>query len=298
VRGDREALTMALADDKLISPKGEGGRCKMTICVSVRIPEGLILAADSAVTLEGTVSTPKGQQTGILQTFDYANKITRIKDYPIGVMTWGVASISDRSIQSLIMEWEHDYPILKENENFTVREVADDLQKFIVKRYDKAYPPGVKRPQLGFFVGGYSYDQFFSDQYQCGFPNKMSWQEVRPKQPDGSPSFGANWFGKIDALSRLVHGYDRQGMNELIKRGADKDIVQKWIDDHVSELPLVFDGMPLQDAIDFANYAVQLTIGRFRFTVGPPLCGGNVDIAVITPFAFQWAQRKQWTMKE
>ncbi len=24
----------------------------------------------------------------------------------------------------------------------------------------------------------------------------------------------------------------------------------------------------------------------------------NVDIAVITPFAFQWAQRKQWTIKE
>jgi hypothetical protein len=38
----------------------------MTICVSVRIPEGLILAADSVVSLEGAVDTPKGQQTGIL----------------------------------------------------------------------------------------------------------------------------------------------------------------------------------------------------------------------------------------
>ena len=45
----------------------------------------------------------------------------------------------------------------------------------------------------------------------------------------------------------------------------------------------MFDGMPLQDAVDFANYAVQLTIGRFRFAAGVPVCGGNVDIAVITP---------------
>lgn len=270
----------------------------MTICVSVRIPEGLVLAADSAVSLEGTITTDKGQQTGILQTFNFANKITRIKDYPIGVMNWGLASISDRSIQSLLMEWEYDFLPMKDNEKFTVRGVANKIKEFITERYDKAYPPSENQPRLGFFIGGYSHGQFFSDQYQCRLPNQRDWNEVRPNKPDGSPSFGANWFGQIDAISRLVHGFDSKGIEELVKRGADKDIVQKWIDDHVPELQLVFDGMPLQDAIDFANYAVQLTIGRFRFAVGAPLCGGDVDIAVITPSAFQWAQRKQWTIKE
>ncbi len=270
----------------------------MTICVSVRIPEGLILAADSMVTLEGTMNTPKGPQTGVLQTFEFANKLTRIKDYPIGVMTWGIASISDRSIPSLLMEWEHDYISLEDALTFTVKNVADALQKFIDERYNKVYPATAKRPTLGLFIGGYSHSQFFSDQYFCEWPNKTAWQEVRPNKPDGSPDFGANWFGQTNALSRLIHGYDKVGINELIKRGADKTIVQKWIDDHVSELPLVFDGMPLQDAVDFANYAVQLTIGRFRFAIGVPVCGGNVDIAVITPNAFQWAQRKQWAIKE
>lgn len=270
----------------------------MTICVSVRIPEGLILAADSMVTLEGTINTPQGQQTGVLQTFEFANKVTRIKDYPIGVMTWGIASISNRSIPSLIMEWEHGYPSISLVQSFTVKDVADELHKFIEERYDKVYPASTKRPFLGLFIGGYSQNQFFSDQYFCEWPNRIAWQEVRLNNPDGSPNFGANWFGQTDALSRLVHGYDRAGIEELIKRGVDKSIVQKWIDDHVSELPLVFDGMPLQDAVDFANYAVELTIGRFRFAVGVPVCGGNVDIAVITPNAFQWAQRKQWAIKE
>lgn len=270
----------------------------MTICVSVRIPEGLILAADSMVTLEGTLHTAQGDDSGVLQTFEFANKLTRIKDYPIGVMTWGIASISDRSIPSLIMEWEHDYPSLKDVKTFTVKDVADELKKFIIERYHKVFPDSTKRPLLGLFIGGYSKGQFFSDQYECAFPKKPDWKEVRPNKPDGSPGFGANWFGQIAALSRLIHGYDRNGIKELVKRGADKTIVQKWMDDNVAELPLIFDGMPLQDAIDFANYAVQLTIGSFRFSVGVPLCGGNVDIAVITPSAFQWAQRKQWSIKE
>ena len=133
----------------------------MTICVSVRTPEGLILAADSMVTLEGTIRNPQGQQTtSVLQTFEFANKLTRIKDYPIGVMTWGIASISDRSIPSLIMEWEHDYPLLVDNQSFKVKDVADDLQKFITQRYDKVYPPTTKRPILGLFMGGYSQGQF------------------------------------------------------------------------------------------------------------------------------------------
>jgi hypothetical protein len=56
--------------------------------------------------------------------------------------------------------------------------------------------------------------------------------------------------------------------------------------------------MPLQDAIDFAEYAVEVVVGRFRFGHGPPLCGGDTDIAVVTPGNFEWAKRKLWVIKE
>jgi hypothetical protein len=181
---------------------------------------------------------------------------------------------------------------------YTVKSVADALLKFLRSRYDAAYPPKGTQPNLGLLVGGYSAGDFFADQYMYEFPRGSKWQIVRANKPDGSPSFGANWYGQKDALVPLIKGYDRDGLNELVKRGADKNVIQKWVDDNVSELPLVFEGMPLQDAIEFANYAVQVVIGRFRFAAGPPLCGGDVDIAVITPGAFQWAQRKQWAIKE
>ena len=97
-----------------------------------------------------------------------------------------------------------------------------------------------------------------------------------------------------DALVRLVNGFDPAALNQLVVRGADAAIVQQWVNDRVAELPLVFDGMPLQDAIDFADYAVRVVIGRYRFAQGAQLCGGDVDIAVITPSAFRWAQKKRW----
>ena len=271
----------------------------MTICVSVSVAEGLVLAADSAVTLQGQVKTSGGTANGVLQQFNFANKVTRFKDYPIGIMSWGSASISDRSIQSLVMEFEHTYQSVEEwTKPFTVLDVAHDLLQFMKNRYNNAYTDTKQQPALGMFVGGYPQNEFFADAYTCEFPKKVGWSQVRPKTPDGRPSFGANWFGQTGPLLRLIKGYDPQGLSELIKRGADKAIVQKWVDDSISEFPLIFDGMPLQDAIDFASYATQVVTGAFRFGVGPPLCGGDVDIAVITPTTFRWAQRKQWAITE
>ena len=158
---------------------------------------------------------------------------------------------------------------------------------------------GEAEPQLGLLIGGYSYKKFFPDLYTITFPcsDKLKIDAVRQTKPDQPPDFGCNWYGQTDALVRLIKGYDKAGMNELVNRGVDKDIIQKWVDDSVTELPLVFDGMPLQDAVDFAEFAVNVVIGRYRFGIGPPTCGGAVDIAVIRPNNFDWAQRKRWSIK-
>jgi hypothetical protein len=283
----------------------------MTICISVRVAEGLVFAADSAVMLTGTVPSPQGPTQMVIQNFNYANKVTHFKDYPIGILTWGLGSIEARSIQSLVMEYEYGYPDREAKGAYTVREVADGLLAFIQTRYDAAFPPPVpapvppgpgaapaapapNRPGLGLLVGGYSHRGFFSSQFVYQFPDSTDWQEVRPNLPDGRPSFGANWYGLTDALTRLFLGYDQGALNELVNRGADAAVVQRWVNDGVAALPLVFDGMPLQDAIDFAEYSARVVIGRFRFAQGPPLCGGEVDVAVMTPDTFRWAQKKRW----
>ena len=175
------------------------------------------MAADSAVMLTGTVPTPQGPMNMVIQNFNYANKVTHFKDYPIGILTWGLGSIEARSIQSLIMEFEYGYLTREAKEEYTVREVADGLLEFIKARYDRSFPPPPAapapapavaptpvptpppRPGLGLLVGGYSHREFFSNQYVYQFPDDANWTEVRPNQPDGRPSFGANWYGLTDA---------------------------------------------------------------------------------------------------
>jgi hypothetical protein len=278
----------------------------MTICVAVRVAEGLVLSADSTVALMGVVQNQQGQaQQVMIQSFNYANKVTHFKDYPVGVLAWGLGSIEARSIQSLIGEFEYTYAERSAKGPYTVKEIGDALVAFIKTRYDAAFPAPVApapagasstpvRPILGLLVGGFSHMEFFSSEYVYVFPDNIAAQEVRPNRADGKPDFGVNWYGMTDALIRLILGYDENAMKELINRGADATIVKKWVDDHVSQLPLVFDGMPIQDAIDFADYATRVVIGRFRFATGAILCGGDVDIAVITPDAFRWAQKKRW----
>lgn len=269
----------------------------MTICVSVKVGEGLVLAADSKVVLEGIVQSPQGvQQKTILQHFDYANKVTHFKDYPIGVLNWGLASINNRTIQSLIMEFEYNYPPIVDKADYTVKEIAGQLIEFIKVKYELAFHDVNARPSLGLLIGGYSSNTFFGEKYSYEFPHSADLADLRPDNPDGTPNFGANWFGMTDALQRLVLGFDSQALQELVNRGVDPTLIQGWISDGVPSLPLVFDGMPVQDAIDFAEYAIQVVIGRFRFGIGIPLCGGEIDIAVITPNTFRWAKRKQWGM--
>ena len=215
-------------------------------------------------------------------------------------MTWGAASIGSRSIHSLVMEFEHDYPSVGDADGYTVESITKALRDFVQARYVAEYTQQADRPRMGILVGGYSHLQFFPNEYTIDFSPDADGTitELRPVVVSARQDFGANWFGQTDALARLIQGYDPAAIEELIKRGADLPIVQKWIDDRVSALPLIFDGMPLQDAVDFTNWAVNVVIGRFRFAPGVQTCGGDVDIAVIRPNAFDWAQRKRWSLKE
>lgn len=60
---------------------------------------------------------------------------------------------------------------------------------------------------------------------------------------------------------------------------------------------ILFDGMPLQDAIDFGVYLANVTIGHSRFVVGPPVCGGHVDVATISHRGFSWVRQKKHQVK-
>jgi hypothetical protein len=90
---------------------------------------------------------------------------------------------------------------------------------------------------------------------------------------------GASWDGEIMSLTRLV-----------------QNIAVKTPDGSYVDLPneeILWGYFTLQDAVDFARYAVETTINTMRFKNVVETVGGNVDILVITPDETKWLQKTE-----
>jgi hypothetical protein len=278
----------------------------MSVVLVVKVSEGLVLGADSAATISGKVNTPTISQTGILKTYFNSRKLLQIGDFPLGILTWGSAFIGSRTIESLVREWEYDnhWQSRDELENamqcpdYDVRDCAEGLRQHIEAAYKAEYDAfePEKKPSIGLVVAGYSHRQFFPSMWQISFPrdNGDAIQELR-QDIDGRPDFGANWFGLTDAIVRLHFGRDDRVLHFFSnKYGTPIEELAQELGGLQYVVP--FAVMPLQDAIDYAYYMLNVAVGRYRFVIGPELCGGQIEIAAITQRQLQWISRKTWSL--
>jgi hypothetical protein len=267
----------------------------MSIVVSVRVGDGLVIAADSASTL--SAADPRGKELGIAKVFNNATKLLQLRDYPVGVATVGAGTIGARTISSLVEEFANERPTLGQlgAKKLSVEKEAKDLQRFLMDAYNKAYPD--KTAQRGgpaLLVGGYSGVEFFPEEYVFNVP-QGEFEPRRTPNPNGSQNFGADWIGITDALVRFHWGRDDRTPAILKDCGIADDMIAKVMAAFQAQVqyPVPFDGMPLQDAVDYALFMAGLAVGRFRFVIGPEMCGGPIDVATITrQGGFQWVKQK------
>lgn len=274
----------------------------MSVVIVVKVSEGLVLGADSAATIQGVLETPQGKQEGILKTYFNARKLLQIGDFPIGVLTWGQAIIGMRTLESLVREWEfnehwqslEDYKE-NHNESFSVKACAEGLKEHLEGFYSDQYVD--EQPTVGMMVAGYSHRVYFPEIWRFVFPMDIG-EDLHNQRPDdshGNPTFGASWFGMTDALVRLHFGYDRESIQQIAARSdLNNEQLRELVASFEYQLPWAV--MPLQDAIEYANYMLNVAVGRYRFVIGPELCGGEIDIAAITQNRFNWIRRKVWSL--
>ncbi|NQS97486.1 MAG: hypothetical protein HQ591_03445 [candidate division Zixibacteria bacterium] len=262
----------------------------MSIIASIKVYDGLVLAADSMTTIIGE-EVSSGIK-GVVKTYEFSNKLFQLKSLPVGLLTYGIGNIAQRSIESLLNEFMRKYDEIRGNtsenkhkiENITQRLL--DFLRGVYKDFFKEIPEE-NMPKLGVLVGGYSPDSVFAEEWEFILPNFDEIKLVR-----STDNFGASWRGIVIPFTRLYRGIDPRTEQLLIKEGVSPDIVKKA--HYAFESPIIFDGMPVQDAIDLAKFIIETTIGLSRFEAGPPSCGGPIDIAVILPDKqFKWIQKKE-----
>jgi len=293
----------------------------MTINIAVAVAEGLVMAADSMT----AVNLPNGS---VLKNYPTGEKLTELADLPIAAMVWGRGAIENRSIISLIREFEFDsLRSGKKTAPSKVPDVAGALADFIAKKYDVAnwgtqpqpqpgQPPQPWPPSLGVVVGGYSPGEFFPQVYEILFPGKqVNCKHPLKDKPPGSPS--VTWWGAAMPLNRLVLGFDLNELTqayEQVKNPAYQARL-KAAGQPIPTVPsappntclpplaslvgmkVVLDYMPLQEAIEFAEYLGEVTIGFSRFTWGVQIVGGRLDILAIQPEGLSWYKRKRFAAK-
>lgn len=271
----------------------------MTIALSVKIDDGLVLATDSATTVLSQVAPG---QLGVVNVYSNANKLFNLcKGLPIGAITWGAGSIGNSSISALMKDIRERFsdksdPWAIDRDKYTIKEVAAKLKEFIFDDiYTREFKNFPNKPPLGFLVAGYSAKGDAPEEFQIETANG---QCREPKKIRDSNDAGITWSGEPEAINRLLVGYTPQ-IWQVIKNSLslnDADVLKaKTAVDRQSMTPLVFPAMPLQDAIELAEFLVDLTIKFSRFKPGAPTVGGPIEIAAISKHeGFRWIKRKYY----
>lgn len=275
----------------------------MTIAISIKINDGLVLATDSASTLLG--QNPQGQLQ-VINVYNNANKLFNLrKGFPIGAITWGAGSIGQASISAVVKDLRQrftgsdpDHKDWKLDEHsYTVEAVANRFKEFI---FDDLYEQAFKnfpqqKPSLGFIIAGYSANSAMAEEYQIDIQNGAC---TGPRLLRKLEEVGATWAGEPEALNRLIMGYSFMLPSLLqAQLGAQPAQMNQAMTNILPQiqLPAVLAAMPLQDAIDLAEFMVDLTIQFARFRPGAQTVGGPVEVAAISKHeGFRWVKRKYY----
>ena len=257
----------------------------MSLIVSLRVPDGIVIAADSLATSQNLfefvaqnveiecphckkkVSGPELRLPPIPIPFSassYTQKLFSLYDkFAIGSLGQGI--VNSRSIYYHIKQFEQS----KENPgdlDEVRRRLIDYLEKELVAQYPKYKEEAPKewRP-IGLHVNGYEK----VDGKQIG----VTWEVFIGRK---------NIERKRDIIGCTI--------------GGDMKVVQKlWdIGKEDPRLQFKYPLFSLQDAVDLSEFLIDATSTFQRFANEVPTVGGEIDIALLTPFhGFQWLKRKK-----
>jgi len=250
---------------------------RMTIVASVKVHDGLVLGTDSMTQI---VSTSQGS---VLKTYTNARKLFQVKDFPIGVMTWGIGNLGVRSIQGAVF----DYAKSLSDAPITVQEAVQGLFDHVKPQYDVAFP-GAEVGQgqdLGLFVAGYSPGEPLAEEYEFVLPRDAAPSPIR--SPDQT---GAAWRGIYAPYQRIARGID-PGIVEVLKaRGLTDAEIEEMAAG--ARMTVIFDGMPVQDAVNYCAFILDTTIGWASFQWGAQSCARPLQVATILESdGFHWVAR-------
>jgi hypothetical protein len=229
------------------------------------------------------------------------------KGRPLGCIAFGAGSIGNASIATLIKDLRSDLMNRQDvcgrsfdPEKYTVEEIAGIIADFLGAEFSKpGSAPMLPQMDIGILLGGYSAGKSSGEVWAVNFHQGKA---QRPTRLRAENEAGINWGGSSEVLQRIMIGYS-PAIFEVLAQVNSSSTGQVTVEQLFSELnpllmaklqaPVVFAPMPIQDAIDLAEFLVNAAIMYSRFIPGAQIVGGPIEIAAITKHeGFKWIRRK------
>lgn len=233
----------------------------MSFIIAIYVQEGLVFASDSRITYTTTTIGEDGKETkekGVHIT-DTTYK-TFLTESNVGIATCGDATVNNKPLAGFIESF------VNLHQKDTVETIKDAIIPYF-RNIDSQI-------NTCFLVGGYIVQE---DGTKVQRLYRITTTSNEIESIDTSNQ-GAAWDGEYDVISRLV--------SDLYVKS--KDTYARLVYHEI-----LWNYLTLQDAIDFARYAVKTTIDTMRFQRRLKTVGGPIDILVIKPDAAQWINRKE-----
>lgn len=284
----------------------------MTVAVCMVVPEGVVLGADS------TVSITPGH--GEFHYFNNNQKLFEIGEgSALGLLTWGLASFHDLSYRTLIARLADD---LQTNPQKSVKEVSERWVKLAYEAYTRIFENeieeyrvlerldafGMTKPNskntarteeqekrlhdlsttyvAGFCIAGHC----LHDRVTSAFKLEFDLGLRTPPAPVQVPSL-EYWGVGSTFIARLLNGFDPRLKKGISENWSD---TQELLDITLFQTKLSYPlSVPIRDAIDFVNFCIHTTIKAFKFSNHNQFCGGPIELAVISSDRkFRWVRHK------
>lgn len=253
----------------------------MTLVVSLRIADGVVLSADSLQTTIGTiqpelkdfkVKSPKtGEEINIpnvkllpinipSSTSSFAQKLFPFKK-KYGIAIFGSNIINGRTIYNHIKVLETSL----KDQDLSLMEVGDKMKEYFEKEAAQQLKsiPNPKQSLFGLQIAGFKNEKDITGTtLEYNFGQKTTFKEHK--------SIGCTVSGDNFIAAKIFEAQQRN--------------------------PINFGAFSLQDGIDFCKFMTNATSDYQRFANMIPTVGGSVDIALITEYAgFKWISSKELT---
>ncbi|RLD18391.1 MAG: hypothetical protein DRI33_04280 [Caldiserica bacterium] len=243
----------------------------MSFVITVYVPSGIVMASDSrqSVTIQKKDNVTE-KKYPVVQTIssDFVYKTHLMSKQRVGISIFGESILGKITAESHLKTFEE--------ENLTEQDNAETISQKLLDFFKKKFPEA----NTSFHIAGYRKKDKISVPYvyHCNIKrNELKRLNIAADQK--TVLYGTSWGGEGDVIAEILQ--------PAWMKTADGSLKQ------ISKPPIIWDAMPLQDAIDFAVFAVKTTIDTIRFQARPKTVGGPIDVLILTPEGTQWIKKKE-----